>query len=607
MGKVHLSWVIHNHQPEGNFTWVMDEANEKSYKPFLNFLKDSGLKVGLHNSGTLWEYFQEHDKDYIEDVQKLVEKGQIELIGGTYCEAILSVIPDADKVGQLKLLKSFLEKTYQSPVSGAWVAERVWEPNFPKFYNEAGYEYVFLDDYHFSQAGEKGPFHGYYLTDDQGYQLFVFPIDMQLRYLIPWREPEEIVEYLKSFAREDKDVYILYADDGEKFGLWQGTNELCYKEKYLEKLLDALKKADIEVNLPMEVVENNAQTGIVYLPTSTYPEMSEWSLGKQSYDEFISVKEKLSESERIWLHAGYWRRFLKDHPHNRWMYGRVVNLSRYLNSLTPRHPRKNKALMELYRAEANDVFWHGVFGGLYLGHLRRNLFHRLVSARVSADGLKKQYMEIEDVNIDGREELIVANEGYHAYLRLDRGSVLEFDLLQAEENMVDVLDEEPVSHGLFDDFWNGQPVPYQLIKRKAGPMELTFGNDSSMVQKTYSFFANDLIVKYELKKPGQFVVEIPLNLWNSKESIYVDDVPFPMDSVMDFEHVRQLHWSVGKDDIHLTCGKVAMMSMRPLLITHRSDLFQEITYQGTIMALQFDIDKAMNLSFELSLGKGGKT
>jgi hypothetical protein len=263
--------------------------------------------------------------------------------------------------------------------------------------------------------------------------------------------------------------------------------------------------------------------------------------------------------------------------------------------------------MELYRAEANDVFWHGVFGGLYLGHLRRNLFHRLVSARVSADGLKKQYMEIEDVNIDGREELIVANEGYHAYLRLDRGSVLEFDLLQAEENMVDVLDEEPVSHGLFDDFWNGQPVPYQLIKRKAEPMELTFGNDSSMVQKTYSFFANDLIVKYELKKPGQFVVEIPLNLWNSKESIYVDDVPFPMDSVMDFEHVRQLHWSVGKDDIHLTCGKVAMMSMRPLLITHRSDLFQEITYQGTIMALQFDIDKAMNLSFELSLGKGGKT
>jgi len=37
-----------------------------------------------------------------------------------------------------------------------------------------------------------------------------------------------------------RDVYILYADDGEKFGLWQGTHELCYEEKYLDKLLSTL-------------------------------------------------------------------------------------------------------------------------------------------------------------------------------------------------------------------------------------------------------------------------------------------------------------------------------------------------------------------------------
>jgi len=63
------------------------------------------------------------------------------------------------------------------------------------------------------------PLQGYYLTEDQGYQLFVFPIDKKLRYLIPWHSPEEVLNYLKSFSSECGDVYILYADDGEKFGL----------------------------------------------------------------------------------------------------------------------------------------------------------------------------------------------------------------------------------------------------------------------------------------------------------------------------------------------------------------------------------------------------
>jgi len=61
--------------------------------------------------------------------------------------------------------------------------------------------------------------------------------------------------------------------------------------------------------------------------------MAEWSLDEVSYERYRQVKEKLTESEAIWLHGGFWRRFLKSHPESRWMYGRVVSLSRYLNNL----------------------------------------------------------------------------------------------------------------------------------------------------------------------------------------------------------------------------------------------------------------------------------
>lgn len=589
MGRIYFSWVIHNHQPEGNFTWVMDEAYEKSYKPFLDFLKHSGLKAALHNSGTLWEYFDLHAPEYVDDVTSMVDKGQLELIGGTFFEAILSTIPDDDKVNQLKLLRDFVEKKFQTPVNGAWVTERVWEPHFPKFYNEAGYHYVFLDDYHFTQAGEPMPLQGYYLTEDQGYQLFVFPIDKKLRYLIPWHSPEEVLNYLKSFSSECGDVYILYADDGEKFGLWQGTHELCYEEKYLDKLLSTLLQGGVEIILPGEVLEKTNCSGLVYLPTCTYPEMAEWSLDEASYERYRQVKEKLTESEAIWLHGGFWRRFLKSHPESRWMYGRVVSLSRYLNNLAPRHPRKNKALMELYRAEANDVFWHGVFGGLYLSHLRRNLYHRLIRAITTADGTKKSYIDLQDFDLDGSEELKVANDTYHVFVEPQTASIREFDLLRAEENMLDVLDPKGEVHGLFLDKWHGHAVNYTIATRELKPAKLVFHPENDLLlEKVFTFESGFLEVTYKFLKESEFVVEIPVNLWNPSAEITAGNQALPLNEEAQIMNVQDLHWDVGVEHIDLVFSKRINIKLEPIQILHESGLFKEVTYQGTIVTAQFN-------------------
>src|SRR5216117_3789964 len=73
-----------------------------------------------------------------------------------------------------------------------WLAERVWEPHLPRVLAQAGVEYVLLDDSHFAQAGlDPDALGGYYLTEDQGVRLRVFPISQRLRYLIPFAEVEE--------------------------------------------------------------------------------------------------------------------------------------------------------------------------------------------------------------------------------------------------------------------------------------------------------------------------------------------------------------------------------------------------------------------------------
>jgi len=74
-----------------------------------------------------------HAPEYVDDVTSMVDKGQLELIGGTFFEAILSTIPDDDKVNQLKLLRDFVEKKFQTPVNGAWVTERFGNLTFQSF------------------------------------------------------------------------------------------------------------------------------------------------------------------------------------------------------------------------------------------------------------------------------------------------------------------------------------------------------------------------------------------------------------------------------------------------------------------------------------------
>jgi hypothetical protein len=58
-------------------------------------------------------------------------------------------------------------------------------------------EFVVVDDAHFALAGlEPETLGGYYLTEEQGASVAVFPISQRLRYLVPYGAPEETVQYL---------------------------------------------------------------------------------------------------------------------------------------------------------------------------------------------------------------------------------------------------------------------------------------------------------------------------------------------------------------------------------------------------------------------------
>src|SRR3977135_936063 len=76
---------------------------------------------------------------------------------------------------------------------------------------------------------------------------------------------------------------------------------------------------------------------------------------------------------------------------------------------TKRAADRAKATTHLLRAQCNDAYWHGIFGGLYAPHLRTALWRELIQAETLADAMRigpKAYQAMDRLRFDvgGEEE-----------------------------------------------------------------------------------------------------------------------------------------------------------------------------------------------------------
>ncbi|MBI3809091.1 MAG: alpha-amylase, partial [Nitrospirae bacterium] len=198
MHPVTLLLGIHNHQPVGNFGHVFRMAYDRCYRPFLDLLeRHPRIRLTLHYTGPLLDWFEKEEPGFLDRLAKLVVSNQVELLGGGFYEPILSVIPDRDAVGQVTLLSQRLHDRLGAVPRGLWLAERAWDGGLPKKLAPTGLRYTILDDSHFMHAGlDADALTGYYLTEKEGHPLAIFPISKDLRYLIPFRVPEELIAFL---------------------------------------------------------------------------------------------------------------------------------------------------------------------------------------------------------------------------------------------------------------------------------------------------------------------------------------------------------------------------------------------------------------------------
>ncbi|MEM1676168.1 MAG: alpha-amylase/4-alpha-glucanotransferase domain-containing protein [Desulfurococcaceae archaeon] len=418
-------FLLHFHQPFGQLKWIMERIFENSYLLLLDiFKKYSDLKFTVHISGPLLLYFIKNHSDFLEELFKLSDIGSIEFVAGSIGEAVLPIIPVEDRIRQIKRYLVLFEEISGFKPRGLWLPERIWEPHLPSLLYETGIEYVFVDDSTLLKTGfDKSMSYYVWNVEDNDRVVKVFFIDAGIRYLLPWEHPDRVIDYLKSVRTNDESRVVVWGSDAEKFGEWMEPERSKW---WLEEFLNKMRFVRNEVLLttPLEYLREYGVKGLIYLDTGSYDKMLEWSRGF-----FRNFLVKYAESNNM---------------HKKMLY--VRNKAIKANIL------RNNIELEYLLTQCNDAYWHGLFGGIYLPHLRQAIYEKLIIIeKIAEDEMnyfsdKSILIKTFDFDYDGVDELIVESKNINLYIDLtDGGTLFEYDIKKPglEHNLQDTMTRYP--------------------------------------------------------------------------------------------------------------------------------------------------------------------
>ncbi len=260
---------------------------------------------------------------------------------------------------------------------------------------------------------------GTWSTDDQGWRLTLFASEQGLRYAMPWVSVEETIAYLRENATEDRSRIGLMGDDGEKFGGWPGTHELCWGAGWLDGPL--LRRGGREPRLDRHGaavrLADRASAAGAGLCSNDVISRDDRVGAAADRDRCRSTscsrrRGRTDSPAQRFLFGGFWRAFAARYREINDLHKQMLRTSDAVAAMDAGSAQE-RALDHLLRGQSNDVYWHGLFGGIYLVHLRLAVAAELIGAQDLASGGAPETC-VADLDLDGVDELQLGGDGHLA-------------------------------------------------------------------------------------------------------------------------------------------------------------------------------------------------
>jgi alpha-amylase len=182
--------------------------------------------------------------------------------------------------------------------------------------------------------------------------------------------------------------------------------------------------------------------------------MTEWILRPEDQETLANLRKSAPVEAGRFLRGGYFPEIFRKYPEGNHLHKRMLWVSREAGLTANEEARR-----ELYKAQCNDAYWHGIFGGLYLPHLREAVFHHLLEAEKAMD-IARGWSTF-DYDSDGRDELFFRGKIFNVLIKPSSGGgIVELDYRPVSRNMSDVLARRKESYHDFskDEAGDGKSI-----------------------------------------------------------------------------------------------------------------------------------------------------
>lgn len=492
------------------------------YKPLVSFLySNPDFFFSFYFSGPQLEWFKSQNPEFLDLIRKLLDRKQIEILGGGFYNPIFPLLFPQDRTGQIEMLSSELRKYIGKRPRGMSLAADAWESSLLTSFHLCGMEYIILDS---SLIAEDKNVFIPLIMADRGKTLNILPSSSKFSSSFAADETENFIKKIIKAVDEknkinnlDRVITIKILEKDIKNILLQGKLEKflsIVKEKYSEK---------ITLSLPLTAVRNSSTFVKAFIPSGISAAVEKWS-----YIPYTIVESKTQYPTNIYD-------FLQTYKSNHALYNRMIYVSLLVNQCHGDKMRKKTAREKLWEAQKGDAYIGSTLDPFVSVLERKNAYKALAEAEKlvrECSGFTESITRF-DYNSDGFNEYICRLEQYNACIGLDGGSVFELDILKNAGNYADnnsrILPFDScndnyfrgffVDHLLesdnFDKYIKGEPCKNGIFSEKQYKevafvkqrneihleSQASFGSykQNVLLKKKYTITSNGLTVQYILK------------------------------------------------------------------------------------------------------------
>jgi hypothetical protein len=404
--KTYFIFGSHNHMPYGTRNDEFERIYRDKLKPFISTLYQyPQIPAVLHYSGVLLYWIERNHPEFFMIIQDLISRKQIELLGGGFYEPMMTLLPLADKIGQIEMLTTYIRKQFGKRPQGCWLPGAVWEQNMVSVLNTCGMGYTFLEDSQFSWAGIRdqaavSPC----ISEDQGKLVTVFPLSGRLSTGLRQKEASLVLEtFFRELPSEGRSFVSVFPED-----IFVEPGDDRTPDAKIHQFFEALSRVmetTIELTLPNRFLKTHQDLKKAYFPGSSS------------------------------------RQFLITYPESNGVYSKMIFTHVLINQLRGDKSRKRNAREELWKAQGYNIYRHGDDGGIYRNTLRNAAYKALLEAEkiTRTRGKFIPSLMTFDFDLDGEAEYLFQDKNINYYIKTIGAGIFELDYLPKAWNYLNTF------------------------------------------------------------------------------------------------------------------------------------------------------------------------